>query len=45
MEHLKIGFIGLGQRGEWLMKNVLNNLGIKRKSKNDININTISERN
>lgn len=27
------------------MKNVLNNLGIKRKSKNDININTISERN
>lgn len=25
MEHLKIGFIGLGQRGEWLMKNVLNN--------------------
>ena len=25
MENLKIGFIGLGQRGEWLMKNVLNN--------------------
>ena len=25
MKNLKIGFIGLGQRGEWLMKNVMNN--------------------
>lgn len=25
MENLKIGFIGLGQRGQWLMNNVLNN--------------------
>lgn len=25
MNNLKIGFIGLGQRGEWLMKNVLHN--------------------
>ena len=25
MEQLKLGFIGMGQRGQWLMKNVLNN--------------------